>query len=266
MEFFQDFFKNIWVVRIISSLIVILCSFCIYQIFHHVVKNQSKKGNLEFLFNNKTKTYVRLMKNITRYLFIGITFLILLEIFGIDVSSLLAGVGIIGIIVGFAIQDALKDIIKGFDILSDSYYQVGDVIKYDDVVGKVLSIGLKTTKVQDVNTFNIVSISNRNIEQVEIVSNLINIDVPFPYEIKLKKAESVLALMVERISERKNIEKCEYRGVNRFDDSSIAYQIKVYCNPLEKVQVRRDALHCILEVFEENHIDIPYQQIDIHQK
>lgn len=266
MEFFQEFFKNIWVMRIISSIVVITCSFCLYQLLHHVIKKQSKKGNLKFLFNNKTKTYVKLMKNITRYLFIGITVLILLEVFGINVSSLLAGVGIIGIIVGFAIQDALKDIIKGFDILSDSYYQVGDVIKYGDIVGKVLSIGLKTTKVEDIYTLNIVSISNRNIEQVEIVSNLINIDVPFPYEVKLKKAESVLGSMVERIEQRENIEKCEYRGVNRFDDSSIAYQIKVYCNPLEKVQVRRDALHCILEVFEENKIDIPYQQIDIHQK
>lgn len=262
MEFFNSFFKNIWVIRIISSLIVIIISLCIYQIVSHAVNKHHSNVSL----NKKTKTYLRLVKSIIRYVFILLTCLILLEVNGIHISSLLAGVGIFSIIIGFAIQDALKDIIKGFDILSESYYQVGDVIKYEDTIGKVLAVGLKTTKLEDVNTLNIVSISNRNIEKVEVVSNLINIDVPFPYEVKLNKAEEVIALIVNEIEKRNNIEKCEYRGINHFNDSNIAYQIKVYCSPLEKTQIRRDCLRVILDVFEQNKIDIPYQQVDIHQK
>ena len=41
-------------------------------------------------------------------------------------------------------QDALKDIIRGSTILTDSYFQVGDVVKYGDIMGKVISIGLST--------------------------------------------------------------------------------------------------------------------------
>lgn len=266
MDYLNSFFKNIWVTRIISSLIVIIVSFCIYQFVNRTITKQSERSTDKFSLNKKTKTYLRLIKSIIRYLFILITFLIILEVNGIHISSLLAGVGIISIIVGFAIQDALKDIIKGFDILSDSYYQVGDVIKYEDTIGKVLAIGLKTTKLEDVYTLNIVSISNRNIEKVEVVSHLINIDIPFPYEVKLKKAEEVVSLIVTEIEKKNNIEKCEYRGINNFNDSDIAYQIKVYCNPLEKTQIRRDCLRVILDIFEQNKIDIPYQQIDIHQK
>ena len=262
MGFLNDFFKNIWVTRIISSLIVIIISFCIYQFVSHAVKKHHSKITL----NKKTKTYLRLINSIIRYIFILITCLVLLEVNGVHISSLLAGVGIFSIIIGFAIQDALKDIIKGFDILSESYYQVGDVIKYDNNTGRVLAVGLKTTKIEDVNTFNIVSISNRNIEKVEVVSRLININIPFSYEIKKKKAEEVINSIVEKISKQDKIEKCEYRGINDFNDSDIAYQIKVFCNPVEKMQIRRDCLCTILEVLEQNNISIPYQQIDIHQK
>lgn len=266
MDFLDSFFKNIWVVRIISSLIVIIISFFIYQFVSHAIEKHSIGSNGKISLNNKTKTYLRLIKSIIRYLFIIITILIILEVNGIHISSLLAGVGIFSIIIGFAIQDALKDIIKGFDIISDSYYQVGDIIKYKDVTGKVLSIGLKTTKLEDIYSLNIISISNRNIEQVEVVSHLINIDIPFSYDVKLEKAEEVIGIIVEEINKKSNIEKCEYRGLNRFDDSSIAYQIKVYCNPSDKVQIRRDCLRVILSNFEKKHMEIPYQQIDIHQK
>ena len=199
-------------------------------------------------------------------LFLIITVLIVLQVNGVNVSSMLAGVGIIGVIIGFAVQDALKDIIKGFDILSDSYYRVGDVIKYKDIEGKVLAIGLKTTKVEDVNTLNVVSISNRNIEEVEVVSNLINIDIPFSYELKLDKVEKVIEEINKNISSIKTVDNVEYRGINDIAESSIKYQIKVYCNPLVKVQTRRDSLRCIVKVLEDNNISIPYNQIDIHQK
>ena len=179
---------------------------------------------------------------------------------------MVAGVGIISIIIGFAIQDALKDIIKGMDIISDNYYQVGDVIKIGNTSGKVLAIGLKTTKIQDIYSMNIISISNRNIEQVEIVSNLINLDIPLPYETKIEKAEKAMEEAVEKLKKQKEIENAEYRGINDLADSSIKYQIKVYCDPTKKVQIRRDALKEILLTLKEHNISIPYNQLDIHTK
>ena len=207
-----------------------------------------------------------MFNNIIRYIFIIIAIIIILHIFGINVSSMIAGVGIISIIIGFAIQDALKDIIKGIDIISDNYYNVGDVIKFGSITGKVLNIGLKTTRLQDVISMNIVSISNRNIEQVEVVSNLINIDIPLPYDVDVIDAEKAVNDIVNKINEEKDIDNCEYRGVNDLADSSIKYQIKVYCDPIKKVQIRRDALRIILLVLKEHNISVPFNQLDIHQK
>ena len=249
---------------ILYSLITIAISLVLYQFITNIFDEKNTKFRI--FKSKKSRTYIRMLKSIFKYILIIITFLVILQINGINVSSMLAGVGIASVIVGFAIQDVLKDMIKGLDILSDQYFQVGDVIKFNDIEGKVKAIGLKSIKVKDVRTFNIISISNRNIEQVEVVSNLINIDVPIPYEVKLKEAEKAIDDILEEIRNIEGVDKCEYRGVNDLAASSINYQIKVYCKPILKVQMRRDALRCVLVGLDKNNIDVPYQQIDIHNK
>ena len=262
----SKYLNNDLLIMIVKFLFSILISIIIYNVFVMIIGSSINRGGLGKLSTKKKATYLKMLKSIIRYVLIVINVLVILKIFGINITSMLAGVGIIGIILGFAVQDALKDIIKGIDIIADNYYQVGDVIKYEDITGKVISIGLKTTKLEDVNTFNIVSISNRNIEKVEVVSNLINIDVPISYEVSLDKAEKVINDIVESIKKHEGVNKCEYRGVYDLADSSIKYQIKVYCNPINKVQIRRDSLRYILVGLDKHHLSVPYNQIDVHQK
>ena len=95
---------------------------------------------------------------------------------------------------------------------------------------------------------------------------MINIDIPLPYDLNLKEAENTINYITKEISKIEKVENVEYRGVNNFADSSIKYQIKVYCPPIDKVQIRRDSLTCILRCLEEKNIAIPFTQIDIHQK
>lgn len=264
MEQISEFWNKVWHTDILNSIIVILISLILYKAIAYVFFKG--KNNEKVFKSKKTKTYLRMLKSILRYVFFAITILILLQINGVNVSSMLAGVGIISIIVGFAVQDVLKDIIKGFDILSDQYFQVGDVIKYNGIEAKVISIGLKTTKAEDVRSFNIISISNRNIEQVEVLSNSIDVFVPMPYELSVKKAEEAVELILEKISGLENVDSCSYKGVNELAESSINYQVNVRCKPELKVQMRRNILRCVLLALEEKGIEVPYKQIDIHQK
>lgn len=266
MNFIRDFWDKVLSSNMINSIIIIIISIVIYNTINYIISKVGLKTPNGFFSSKKGKTYSKLIRSILRYIFIIVTILILLQVNGINVSSMLAGVGIISVIIGFSVQDALKDIIKGFDIISDEYYQVGDVIKYGEIEGKVLSVGIKTTKIEDVKSFNIISISNRNIEQVEVVSHLINIDIPMPYELKVNEAEELIMEIVTLVNSLENVEKCEYRGVNDLADSSVKYQIKVYCKPIEKLQVRRDSLRCILIELEKNNISVPYNQLDVHQK
>lgn len=266
MDFSIIIKDNPWIANIFYSIIVIIAAIIIYIIFTNIfVKKIEKKGH-KILKGRKLDTYIKLFKSVNRYLFIIILLFIILKINGVNITAMVTGVGVLGIVFGFAIQDALKDVIKGFDIITDSYYDVGDIVRIDKYTGIVTSIGIKTTKLEDIYEKNIISISNRNIEKVEILSHMINIDIPLPYDLPLSNAEETIRYIIDNIKKISHVEKVEYRGVNDFADSSIKYQIKVYCPPIEKVQIRRDSLTCILKCLEEKDIHIPFNQIDIHQK
>lgn len=258
--------ENPWVNKIFYSILTIIIAIMVYQLFSKLIFKNLGKKHYNLFENKKYNTYIKLLKSINRYFFIIILIFVLLKINGINITSVVTGVGVAGIIFGFAIQDALKDIVNGFYIITDSYYHVGDVIKVDNYTGLVLSIGLKTTKLEDIYEKNIISVSNRNIEKVEVLSHMINIDIPLPYELKLCDAQNAIEYIAENIKKLDKVENVEYTGVNDFADSSIKYQIKVYCSPINKVQTRRDALTCILSCLEEKDIHIPFTQIDVHQK
>ena len=266
MDFGKLLSENLWAYRIFYSLITIIIAIIIYEIFTKLVFKKIAGSDNKFFKGKKYSTYIKLFKSINRYLFILILIFILLKINGVNITSIVTGVGVLGIIFGFAVQDALKDIIKGFDIITDSYYHVGDVIKIDNYTGVALSIGLKTTKLEDIYHKNIVSISNRNIEKVEVLSHMINIDLPLPYDLKVSDAQNAIEDILENIKKIDRVEKAEFCGVNDFADSSIKYQIKVYCTPIDRLQTRRNALTCILECLEKRDIHIPFNQLDIHQK
>ena len=265
MEKYLDLLNKILANNIVKSAIVIIVSLIIYKIISSMLLRSENKRNLRKV-GQKDKTYIRLIINFMKYAFFIIVLFIILQINGIDVSSMIAGVGVLSIIIGFIVQDAFKDIIRGIDIISDNYFSVGDVVKYGEIEGKVLMVGLKTTKVQDVRTSNVVSIANRNIEQVEVISKDLYINIPMPYEVKIDKAEQAIKEILEEISKDERIEEYIYKGVNKFADSNIDYLICVKCNPIEKLPVRRDILRAILIVLNKNKIEIPYQQIDIHAK
>ena len=264
MNYLSDLTNIIDQTKWVSTIIVILISFSIYRIIAHFLLNGTNGKKIDKKLSKKSKTYIKMISSILRYVFIIVTILIILQINGIDVSSILAGVGILSVIVGLAVQDALKDIIRGFNILSDDYFKVGDIVKYEDSEGKVLSLGLKTTKIQDLATSNIISIANRNIEKIEIVSNVIYVNIPMPYKISIEKAEKAVKEIIEKIIKNNNVKECTYKGVNNLDDSCIKYLIEINCNAMFKLQVRRDALRSILLGLEENNIEVPYNQIDVH--
>lgn len=265
-ELYDFLEENPWIFKVIYSILTICIGVLLYSFSSRVYQNRLENRKSPFFVGKRSKTYVNLVKNINKYIFFLIVLIVILKINGVNITSLVAGVGVAGIIIAFAIQDALKDIIKGIDIISDNYYQVGDVITFDKFTGKVLSIGIKTTKIEDVFTKNVVSISNRVIEKVEVISHLININIPLPYELKLKKAEEVIDYLVKKLEKLEKVEKVEYMGVQEIAPSSINYRVRVYTQPFIKEQVRRESLTTIIEGLEEKKVKIPYNQIDVHQK
>ena len=221
--------------HIISSLIVILVAILFYQIFRYPAKRI-----LGLKKNKKSNTYMSMISSFVRTAYITIVILILLQINGVDVSSLIAGVGIASVVIGLAVQDTLKDIIR--------------------------AVGIRSTKLQDLGTGNVITLANRNIERSEVAGVKFGIDIPLPYELKLEKAEAIMHEIAEKAVEHEDIQELSYVGVSELAASSINYKLFGSSVPRRRIQAKRAVLHVALEVLEKHKVDVPYPQMDVHQK
>lgn len=252
--------------EICISIAIIIVAIIIYFFAKRIIQRLMNRNIQNTKIDRKRKTYIKLFNNILKYILIVLTALAIMQVNGINVSSLIAGLGLASAIAGLALQDALKDIIMGVNIIVDDYFSVGDVVKINGVEGKVIEVGLKTTKIKDVKTNDIFVVANRNIGEATNISTQLDIDVPLPYEKKVNDMEFILNEAIKKIEQEEGIVRAEYRGIQEFGDSAAFYKIRLYCKPENKPQIKRDANRIIKIELDANNIDIPYTQIDVHQK
>ena len=90
--------------------------------------------------------------------------------------------------------------------------------------------------------------------------------VPFPYNIKIDKIESSLNKVKEEIEKNKDVYKMELLGVEEFASSSINYAIVIECAPMTHIAIKREVLKLIKNTFDNDKIEIPFNQLDVHIK
>lgn len=262
----KELLSNIMTKERYISILIIIIGIIVYIFSKKLIKKIITKNEKTSKINKKEKTYLKLFNNILKYLLIIIVIIMVLQVNGVNVNSIVASLGLISVMVGFALQDALKDIIMGINIVVSDFFSVGDVLKIQDVEGTVLEIGLKCTKLKDINNGNVFVISNRNISEALNISEQLDIDIPLPYEEKITRVEEIINIIIKQISELENVKNIEYKGLNEFADSAIYYKIRIFVKPELKPQTRRDANRIIKMELDKNNINIPYKQIDIHNK
>lgn len=255
--------KDIISTELIVSLIIVILGFLIYFLLKCLINKILDKRKY---VSKKKKTYLKLFKSIFKYVILIVVVVLVLQVNGINVTSIIAGLGIASVIAGFALQDAIKDIIMGFNIIVDEYYSVGDVVRIGEIEGKVLELGLKSTKMVDINTNDIFVIANREISKSLVVSTQFDIDIPIPYKEKISRVESIIEEIISQVKDLKNITNIEYRGLNKFGESAIYYKIRMYAKAEYQPQLKRDINRIIKLELDKNNIDIPYLQVDIHNK
>lgn len=120
---------------------------------HLIIKILSK-------FDEKTDknqtTSVHTLKIITRYATYSIILVMFLEIFGIDINSILLSVGVVSIAVTLIAKDTLTNVISGISNMIEKKFVTGDMIEIDGNVGRVTKIGLKTVEMYNKNTYYVV--------------------------------------------------------------------------------------------------------------
>ncbi len=92
----------------------------------------------------------------------SVALLIVLDNLGVDITALLAGFGVAGVAIGLAAQGIFKDLFSALSILFDKPFRKGDFIVFDDVLGEVEEIGLKTTRLRSLSGEQVV-VANTNL-------------------------------------------------------------------------------------------------------
>ena len=132
--------------KFIGPIIIIVLAIIAYKIIGYLISRATIKGKSKL--DQKKKHYYYSFSNVIKYFIAAVSAIMILNIYGVDTTSIIAGLGVAGVVIGLAFQDALKDIISGINIIMDNYYVVGDLVKYSNFEGTVISFGLKTTKIK----------------------------------------------------------------------------------------------------------------------
>ena len=114
-----------------------------------------------------TKSAIHLIANIARGIIWILGILMVLSNFGINVTSLMAGAGVAGIAIAFALQGILSDLFSSFSLYFDKPFRVGDYIQTGTTSGTVKHIGVKSTRLESVTGEEVV-LSNQELTAAKI--------------------------------------------------------------------------------------------------
>jgi len=137
-----DFLDWHLIFLVAQVVVIIISSFILVAIFNRFVvrvaeeKIKVKKGRLVHA------------QRFFQLIVYSVVIILILWAFKIDVTALLAGLGIGALIIGFALKDIIENWVSGLLIISGKTYRIGDVIKVGNLTGQVTDISLRTTKLK----------------------------------------------------------------------------------------------------------------------
>ena len=237
----------------------------------NIGKLKGKKATNTYIvaIDKRKMTIVSLIKNVVKYTIAIIIIIAILSLYGVDTTSIIASIGIVGVVLGLACQDIAKDFLSGVFLIFDNAYAVGDYVEINGFTGEVISLGLKTTKIK-AYTGEVKIISNSAFTEVtnyNLKQSKLDIDIPLSYDCDIEKVEKVLNDLVPEIKALPDVRKeVELLGIERFESSNIIYRIAIDCSPMSQYGVNRAVLRLIKLTFDKNKITIPYEQLDVHIK
>lgn len=251
-----------------GKLIKIIFIFLIAMIsirFMNMVVNKFFENREKFKIVGEEKRFNTLKgvtKSILRYTIYFVAFTPILEILGVNISSLIAAAGIGGLAIGFGAQNLVKDVITGFFILFEDQFHVGDYIETGGKSGIVEEMALRVTKIRDFNG-DLHIIPNGSIDKVtnKCRGNMrALVEIGIAYEENIDNAIRVMDEVCKEISREndKIMEGPTVLGVTRLGEYDVIISVMAKTQPMEQWAVERELRKKIKERLDEKGIEIPY--------
>ncbi len=198
----------------------------------------------------------------------AIVILLFLSQVGLDVTTAVAGLGILGLAIGFAAQDSLQNMISGVMIMVDRPFEVGDIVEIEGERGEVIRFTLRSTRIQTLRDRVIVMPNIKMIDQKLVnhsARRWLRVDIPFgiAYKESIAEAREVALATVEG-DERILDEPAPEVVTTGLSDSSVDLELRFYIeDAAREPRVRFDYLERVRTALGEADIEIPFPHLQV---
>lgn len=212
----------------------------------------------------RTETMGSLLKSVATGLIFAIVAVTVLSKLGINIAPIIASAGIVGVALGFGAQNLVRDFLSGIFMILEDQYGVGDVVDLGEAIGTVEAVGLRVTRLRDVNgtvwyvrNGEILRVGNQSQNWARTV-----LDITVGYEADLTLVQQILqdeatAMYQDPQFASIIIEPPEVWGVERFDKDGAVVRVVLKTAPLQQWLVARAMRQRVKTRFDEAGIRIP---------
>ncbi len=256
-----------WVDQVVSMLPNFVIAILIVVIFYFAARLIASLVSKTLSRFSSNVAIIKLVVSLTRIIIMTTALFIALGILDLEktVTSLLAGVGIAGLAIGFAFKDTIANFLSGIYIAIKSTVNVGDIMKFSDHYGTVKSIGLRAVKIQTFQGQEVV-IPNRLIFE-DIYTHYtisherrIDLNVGISYGEDLQRVEDLTLEAIKSIDYLKKNKPIDLY-YQEFGDSSINFVIRYWVrfeNQTDYLRALSDGIKRIKSTYDKNDITIPF--------
>lgn len=217
----------------------------------------------------RTATYINIVHSLIGYFIFFLALVLILRVFGVNYTAILAGAGVMGLAVGFGAQTLIRDFLSGCFLLLEDLIRVGDFITIGDVAGTVEVVGLRVTKVRAfdgtlyvIPNGELTRFGNKNRGYMRAI-----VAFDLDYEQDAEKGME-LAREVADLWYKENpdvaIEPPAVAGLLRFGESGVQVQVSVKVNSGRQWATEQQLRLRIKRAFGEAGVEIPLSQRVVH--
>lgn len=262
----------------IRILAIILISVVLYFVLRHFVPflvkrtvQQRTKGQPEEEIKKRANTLSSVFVSSGAVIIIIIAIITILPEFGVNIGAMLAGLGIVGIAVGFGTQTLIRDLIAGMFILLEDQYRVGDVVNLAGIGGLVEEIGLRRTILRDLDGV-VHSIPNG---EIKVASNFtkgysrVNLNISVAYGEDLDHVIEVMNRVCKEMAEDPKwktdfITVPRVLRVDKLGNSGIDIKILADTKPTRQWDIMGELRLRLKKTFDREGIEIPWPHTKVY--
>ena len=256
-------------------IVILLISWVSYKIFRDVVIWEVKK------YAKKTKSQlddalIPLAEKLGIITILFFAFTAVLGYMGVDVTMLVAGMGVIGLIIAFAAQDTLSNFFSGIHLLLDRPFKEGDIIMLETgEYCEVKHVGMRSTKLYNTFDHDMIIVPNNQIAGQKIVNISTpdaNFKVRFPVDVSYDSdPDEVKKIITDVAMSHPNVikegDKAPFVRLVDFLDSNIRYKVYLWVDDaMNQWKVEAEMKEKLFKIFQQKGIEISYPQHVVHLK